>query len=152
MQAEEEERGGLGDAVGWQVAAEVAAGLAHLHAASVLHLDVKPGNVFADGAGGLRLGDFGLAVLKHLWVRPPNPKPSGCALHTLNARAGSLAALLAHARVMASCLGLVDALAAPLPHAAPRLGCVKGRRHILRGQADLPVGRPGCRTHSSSTP
>lgn len=53
----------------WQVAAEVAAGLAHLHANGVLHLDVKPGNVFADGAGGLKLGDFGLAVLKHLWVR-----------------------------------------------------------------------------------
>ncbi len=47
----------------------MAAGLAFLHAAGVLHLDVKPGNVFVDAAGGLRLGDFGLAVLRHQWVR-----------------------------------------------------------------------------------
>lgn len=68
LQAEAEGRAGLGEAAAWQVAAEVAAGLAFLHAAGVLHLDVKPGNVFADGAGGLRLGDFGLAVLRHQWV------------------------------------------------------------------------------------
>lgn len=66
-QAEDEGEEGVGDAVLWQVAAEVAAGLAHLHSAGILHLDVKPGNVFADGNGGLRLGDFGLAVLRHLW-------------------------------------------------------------------------------------
>lgn len=50
------------------MAAEIAAGLSFLHAAGVLHLDVKPGNVFVDGAGGLKLGDFGLAVLRHQWV------------------------------------------------------------------------------------
>lgn len=66
-QAGADDRIGLGEAAAWQVAAEVAAGLAFLHAAGVLHLDVKPGNVFADGAGGLRLGDFGLAVLRHQW-------------------------------------------------------------------------------------
>lgn len=70
LQAEDEGEKGLSNAVLWQVAAEIAAGLAHLHSAGVLHLDVKPGNVFADSNGGLRLGDFGLAVLRHLWVHP----------------------------------------------------------------------------------
>jgi serine/threonine protein kinase len=68
LQTEADGKAGVGEAAVWQVAAEVAAGLAFLHAAGVLHLDVKPGNVFADGAGNLRLGDFGLAVLRHQWV------------------------------------------------------------------------------------
>lgn len=58
---------GLEDAAVWQVLAEVGSGLAALHAAGVLHLDVKPANVYADAAGHLKLGDFGLAVLRHEW-------------------------------------------------------------------------------------
>ena len=29
----------------------------------------QPANVYADSAGRLKLGDFGLAVLRHQWVR-----------------------------------------------------------------------------------
>ena len=61
---------GLGQAAVAQVLRDVASGLAALHGAGVLHLDVKPANVYADGAGRLKLGDFGLAVLRHQWVRP----------------------------------------------------------------------------------
>ncbi|MGE3171447.1 MAG: protein kinase [Planctomycetota bacterium] len=41
--------------------ADVAAGLGHAHAQSVVHRDVKPSNILVDGAGRARLTDFGLA-------------------------------------------------------------------------------------------
>ena len=40
---------------------EAAAGLAHLHAAGVVHRDVKPANLFLDRDGQCKVGDFGLA-------------------------------------------------------------------------------------------
>lgn len=43
-------------------------GLCFLHANGVLHLDVKPDNIYRDADGVLKLGDFGLAVLRHQWV------------------------------------------------------------------------------------
>lgn len=42
-----------------QLVRDVAAGLAHTHGAHVLHRDVKPANVFLDGSGRAKLGDFG---------------------------------------------------------------------------------------------
>ena len=47
----------------WRLARELASGLAHCHAHDVLHLDVKPGNVFLDDGAAAKLGDFGLAIL-----------------------------------------------------------------------------------------
>ena len=53
----------------WKVAADVATGLAFLHANNVLHLDIKPENLYRnldqDGYPcHWRIGDFGLAVAK----------------------------------------------------------------------------------------
>ena len=39
-----------------------------MHAASVLHRDVKPHNIFLDRFGGAKLGDFGIASLRDLGV------------------------------------------------------------------------------------
>ena len=44
------------------VGGDVAAALAHVHARGWAHLDVAPRNVFFDGRGTWRLGDFGLAA------------------------------------------------------------------------------------------
>ncbi|BGP16791.1 hypothetical protein JCM10213_002185 [Rhodosporidiobolus nylandii] len=46
----------------WKILAELTAGVAHLHASGVLHLDLKPANVFITDRGHLKLGDFGLAT------------------------------------------------------------------------------------------
>lgn len=42
--------------------------LSVLHAAGVLHRDVKPHNIFLDELGGAKLGDLGIATLKDLGV------------------------------------------------------------------------------------
>jgi len=46
-----------------QIAAEVAAGLAHAHARGVVHRDLKPANVLFDQEGRAKLADFGIAQM-----------------------------------------------------------------------------------------
>lgn len=52
----------LDEARVWKVLNEVAAGVAFLHAHNVIHLDLKPANVFITERGHLKIGDFGLAT------------------------------------------------------------------------------------------
>ncbi|KAG0582788.1 hypothetical protein KC19_3G085800 [Ceratodon purpureus] len=51
----------------WEYIEDVASGLSHIHKHGVLHLDIKPDNIFIDGQGNLKIGDFGLAVPCKLW-------------------------------------------------------------------------------------
>ena len=43
---------------------QILEGLAYIHAHGVIHRDLKPGNIFIDGEGEIRIGDFGLATQK----------------------------------------------------------------------------------------
>jgi serine/threonine protein kinase len=47
----------------WRTACEAAHGLHFLHSNGVLHLDIKPDNLYL-AAGTWRIGDFGLAVAR----------------------------------------------------------------------------------------
>ncbi len=50
----------------WHVARAVLTALEVVHRRGVVHRDLKPANVFFDGAGSVKLGDFGVAHLTDL--------------------------------------------------------------------------------------
>lgn len=52
----------------WRLIYEIGSGLKHIHSHSVLHLDLKPENIFIDRQGTFKIGDFGLAWAPgHAW-------------------------------------------------------------------------------------
>jgi eukaryotic-like serine/threonine-protein kinase len=53
----------LPDAEVERIAGEIAAGLAHAHAAGLVHRDLKPGNVLFDEEGAAKITDFGIAKI-----------------------------------------------------------------------------------------
>ena len=61
----------LDEARVWKIMAELSSGLRFIHDANVIHLDLKPANIFLTGEGRLKIGDFGMASL---W---PRPVPAG---------------------------------------------------------------------------
>lgn len=82
--------GALDEARTWKICSELASGLAHIHRLGVLHLDLKPANIFIAEHGGLKIGDFGLATR---WPRcSPVTILQGAALDTQHAWEGGLAA------------------------------------------------------------
>lgn len=48
--------------LGWQLFREIVEGLAHIHSQGMIHRDLKPGNVFLNSSGHIKIGDFGLAT------------------------------------------------------------------------------------------
>ncbi|KIJ49445.1 hypothetical protein M422DRAFT_27812 [Sphaerobolus stellatus SS14] len=56
----------LDEARVWKVCAELSNGLKFIHDSGVIHLDLKPANIFITSQGRFRIGDFGMASL---WPR-----------------------------------------------------------------------------------
>ncbi|RHZ45363.1 hypothetical protein Glove_680g66 [Diversispora epigaea] len=52
----------------WKIFTNIAFGLEHIHNCNVMHLDLKPGNIFQSSNGSFKIGDFGLSAR---W--PPHP-------------------------------------------------------------------------------
>ncbi|KAG7443544.1 kinase-like protein [Guyanagaster necrorhizus] len=52
----------------WKIIADLSNGLMFIHTAGVIHLDLKPANIFVTSEGRFKIGDFGMASL---WPRPP---------------------------------------------------------------------------------
>ena len=48
--------------LGWQLFREITEGLAHIHNNGMIHRDLKPGNIFLNSSGHIKIGDFGLAT------------------------------------------------------------------------------------------
>ncbi|KAI0645348.1 hypothetical protein C8Q79DRAFT_964213 [Trametes meyenii] len=57
----------LDEARVWKIMAELSAGLRFIHDAGIIHLDLKPANIFLTGEGRFKIGDFGMASV---WPRP----------------------------------------------------------------------------------
>ncbi|KAJ3772916.1 hypothetical protein FB446DRAFT_734882 [Lentinula raphanica] len=51
----------------WKIIVELSSGLKFIHDSGVIHLDLKPANIFLTGEGRFKIGDFGMASL---WPRP----------------------------------------------------------------------------------
>ncbi|KAJ3304544.1 hypothetical protein HDV03_002753 [Kappamyces sp. JEL0829] len=47
----------------WRILADITQGLNHIHQRGIVHLDIKPGNIFITQSGHLKIGDFGLATV-----------------------------------------------------------------------------------------
>ena len=47
---------------------QLASALEFLQSHNILHLDIKPENIFLDTQGRYKIGDFGLAVYKNQWI------------------------------------------------------------------------------------
>ena len=60
---------------------QMAEALQHLHAKGIVHMDVKPDNIYTTAEGGVKLGDFGLATCRS--------ERSNCSLQEGDARFGS---------------------------------------------------------------
>ncbi|KAI0260808.1 hypothetical protein BC834DRAFT_898433 [Gloeopeniophorella convolvens] len=58
----------LDEARVWKIVADLSNGVAFIHDAGVIHLDLKPANIFVTRDGRLKIGDFGMASR---WPRPP---------------------------------------------------------------------------------
>ncbi|TPX36330.1 hypothetical protein SmJEL517_g01537 [Synchytrium microbalum] len=66
--------GPLEDTVTWQILTEIALGLKEIHELDVVHLDIKPANIFITEERMLKIADFGMAAVVPV---PPSVEREG---------------------------------------------------------------------------
>lgn len=52
---------GIREPVLWEILTDICLGLHHMHLRNIVHMDIKPDNVFMTGSMSVKMGDFGLA-------------------------------------------------------------------------------------------
>ncbi|KAF8441622.1 hypothetical protein L210DRAFT_3399167 [Boletus edulis BED1] len=67
----------LDEARVWKIFADLSNGLRFIHESGVIHLDLKPANIFVTQEGRFKIGDFGMASL---WPRVSGGSPLGVPL------------------------------------------------------------------------
>ncbi|KAL1407790.1 mitosis inhibitor protein kinase swe1 [Vanrija albida] len=58
------DRGGLDEGRVWKMIVELSTALDYIHANDILHLDFKPSNVLITREGSLKVGDFGMSIIR----------------------------------------------------------------------------------------
>ncbi|CAG8468484.1 5131_t:CDS:1, partial [Cetraspora pellucida] len=58
----------------WKIFMDIALGLKHIHGHDIMHLDLKPDNIFMASDGTFKIGDFGLAST---WPASPDLESEG---------------------------------------------------------------------------
>lgn len=103
----------------WAYTAQLASGLAHIHAHGLLHLDMKPENILVTREGHLKIGDLGLCVSAGEWEE--------------QARAAASAASRARARGLQSAPAFLCVRAPPASHPKPAPASLAPRRRARAG-------------------
>lgn len=55
-------KGRIDKKIVWDIFYEIVLGVKDIHAANLVHLDLKPANIFIDEAGCIKIGDFGISA------------------------------------------------------------------------------------------
>jgi tetratricopeptide (TPR) repeat protein len=108
-------------------------GLAAAHAAGLVHRDFKPDNVLVGDDGSVRVGDFGLALLKHPLLPADRPAPSSqmlddVVLSTTLTNTGALVGTPAYMAPEQMSGGVVDARADVFSFAVALYEALHGER------------------------
>ena len=132
------------------VAAQAARGLAACHAAGLIHRDVKPANLLVDAAGGVKVADFGLALLTDQAAGEFSLQMIfghdclGSADYMAPEQSRDSAAVDARADVYSLGCTLYSLLTARVPYPG------KNSREVFRGHRNAPV--PDVRAKAPETP
>lgn len=110
-----------------RIGRQLAEALAHVHAAGIVHRDVKPSNILLDAAGRAHLADFGIARLTDATTRTQEGMFTGTAAYMApeqvrGDRPGPPADIYALGLVLLQCLtGRLEYEGTPLESAVARL-------------------------------